>query len=247
MMKTITLLIVVQLAPLWGADEAPKLPPAIQAIVEKAKAEVSKNRKVYDAANSKSLDTAEKALKGELEKMTKAGKLEEAMTAKKMLESVRADVVAKVDEQAKAGSDMLGEEPGTAITPNGIEFVIAAWVGKQARNNIVPVPPKACDIKLDKCAISIWVSGSGGGNSGGNVIVVNPQGKEEVIGEWTGNDNIPLGSGGENDAMPNTAMELKFPFRNAYVIKSGSHIKFQYTGGVNPIIIYKGLIGKLDG
>ena len=77
--------------------------------------------------------------------------------------------------------------------------------------------------------------------------MVNPQGKEEVIGEWTGNDNIPLGSGGENDAMPNTAMELKFPFRNAYVIKSGSHIKFQYTGGVNPIIIYKGLIGKLDG
>ena len=40
-------------------------------------------------------------------------------------------------------------------------------------------------------------------------------------------------------------MELKFPFRNAYVIKAGSRIKFQYTGGVNPLIIYNGAIGKL--
>lgn len=104
-------LILFLLAPLcWAAEEAPKHPPAIQAIVEKAEADVSKNRKVYDAANSKALDAAEKALKAELEKMTKAGKLEEAMAAKKMLESVRADVVAKVDEQARDNGGLLGDD-----------------------------------------------------------------------------------------------------------------------------------------
>jgi hypothetical protein len=117
MMKTLTLLAVAVLAPMLAAEESPKLPPAIQAIVEKAEAEVSKNRKVYDAANSKSLDAAEKALKAELEKMTKAGKLEEAMAAKKMLESVRADVVTRVDEQAaKGGGDLLGDKPKTEKT-----------------------------------------------------------------------------------------------------------------------------------
>jgi len=121
--------ICVSATPSWAADEAPKLPPAIQAIVEKAEAEVSKNRKAYDAANSKSLDTAEKALKAELEKMTKAGKLEEAMAAKKMLESVRADVVARVDGQAKDNGGLLGE------TNDGRNQMLGKWKGKNSDGN----------------------------------------------------------------------------------------------------------------
>jgi hypothetical protein len=137
MMKTLTLLAVALVAPMWAADEAPKLPPAIQAIVEKAEAEVSKNQKVYDTANSKSLDAAEKSLKAELETMTKAGKLDEAMAAKKTLESVRADVVARVDEQAKDNGGLLGDD-GVSATPKLADWDLRVWQGNW--NTLDPKP-----------------------------------------------------------------------------------------------------------
>ena len=155
MMKTLMLLAVAILAPIWAAEEATKLPPAIQAIVEKAEADVFKNRKVYDAANSKSLDAAEKALKAELEKMTKAGKLEEAMAAKKMLESVRAYVVARVDELAtKGGGSLLGDDTGTISIAEG--KAIQQW-DNASPYKMSPSPHDlSFAIKFDSPVASFW-------------------------------------------------------------------------------------------
>ena len=110
MLKTHTLFAFALLAPLRAAEDASKLPPAIQAIVDRAEDHVYENRKAYDKANAKSLDAAEKALKTELVKMTKASKLDEAMAAKKILESLRADVVARVDERAHDNGALLSDD-----------------------------------------------------------------------------------------------------------------------------------------
>ena len=98
-----------------GAAEDVKLPANIQGILDKAEKEVAKNRSLYDEANRKSLDAGEKALKAEMEKLTKAGKLDEAVALKKLLDGFRAEVLAKVDpEIAKKNAERAkttGTEP----------------------------------------------------------------------------------------------------------------------------------------
>jgi hypothetical protein len=92
------------------AEEAPKLPPAAQAILDTAERAIAANRAKYDDANKKPLADAEKALKAKQDELGKAGKLEEALAIKKILDSFRDELVAKVDEMAmeKAG-DLLGD------------------------------------------------------------------------------------------------------------------------------------------
>ncbi len=92
-----------------GAVEETKLPSNIQAILEKAEKDATKNRSNYEDANKKAFDASEKSLKAELEKLTKAGKLEEALAVKKVMEGFRAEIVARVDaEAAKAGGGKSG-------------------------------------------------------------------------------------------------------------------------------------------
>ena len=106
-MKTIfALLLLIVFSLVSFSAEKPKLFPSVQSIVSKAESEVSKNRTAYDAANDKAFTDAEKALKAELDKLMKAGKLDDAVATKKIIEGLRKNVVVKVDEAA--GGDPLG-------------------------------------------------------------------------------------------------------------------------------------------
>lgn len=111
MIKPCALLSMVLALPVgWTADgESAKLPPSAQAVIDQAEKAVGRNRDVYDDANGRALSEAEKGLKAELEKMTKAGKLEEAIAIKKALESFKEDVVKRVDDKAQKKLDLLGE------------------------------------------------------------------------------------------------------------------------------------------
>jgi hypothetical protein len=66
-----------------GEGEAPKIPPAAQAILDTAERAIASNRAKYDDANKKPLADAEKALKAKQDELGKAGKLEEALAIKK--------------------------------------------------------------------------------------------------------------------------------------------------------------------
>lgn len=124
MLKTL-ILATFALALVAGEAES-KLPASIQSAIDRAEAEVAKNRAAYDKANEKPLAAAEKAIQAELDKLTKAGKLEEAMAAKKALDGLRDSVVAKVDEAAKSGKgDLLGDKAGVIVILEG--KVITEW------------------------------------------------------------------------------------------------------------------------
>jgi hypothetical protein len=113
-----------------GEAEAPKLPQSVQSIINKAEATVQKNRVAYDNANDKAFSDTEKQLKSELDKLTKAGKLEEAMAVKKTIETFRTDVVSKVDENAKRkeSGDLLGDSENT-LKPGKYKSWTAGWSG----------------------------------------------------------------------------------------------------------------------
>jgi len=116
---------------MWAAEETPKLPPSAQSILDKAERAISDNRGKYDDANKKPLADAEKALKAEQDKLGKAGKLEEALAIKKILDSFRDELVAKVDEKAKGkgGGDLLGDKPKTE------KITAKLLTGKWKQNN----------------------------------------------------------------------------------------------------------------
>jgi hypothetical protein len=109
MLKIITLS-VLALSLAFAGEAETKLPASAQAVLDKAEAAVAANRAAYDKANVKPLAEAEKALRAEMEKFTKAGKLNEALAIQKALEGLRESVVASVDEKAKEKGDLLGEK-----------------------------------------------------------------------------------------------------------------------------------------
>lgn len=82
------------------ADEpdATKL-PAVRKALDKAEADVRRNRKAYDDANAKAVAEAEKALKDEVDRLSKAGKPEEAVAVKKLQGSLRDRVVVRAERK----------------------------------------------------------------------------------------------------------------------------------------------------
>lgn len=133
MTKIITLsLLAMSLA--FGADAEAKLPASAQAVLDKAEAAVAANRAAYDKANQKPLADAEKALRAEMEKHTKAGKLNEALAIQKVLEGLRESVVARVDEKAK-DTDVLGDEK-KALRPKDIKITSALFGADNSRINV---------------------------------------------------------------------------------------------------------------
>lgn len=85
------ILISLTIAAMCSAEE-PKLPANITSILGKAEAIIMKNRNAYDAANEKAFSDAEKSLRTELEKLTKSGKLDDAILVKKVLETFRESI-----------------------------------------------------------------------------------------------------------------------------------------------------------
>lgn len=122
---------------LMGAEEAPKLPASVTNILEKTEQEITRNRIAYDRANARVLQNTERALQGEMDKLTKAGKLEEALAVKKVLSTVRTDLVNKVDENAKL--DVLGD------TRNAL----ASFLTGSKWTRITPHDVSDCEFKAD--------------------------------------------------------------------------------------------------
>ena len=105
----------------------PKLPAAVQTIMDKTNADILANRVVYTKANNKVLDAAEKSLKAELDKLTKAGKLDEAIAVRKLIEGLRVDLVANID----AAWNQKSDKPVTLDDINGIsldESIVGEWL-----------------------------------------------------------------------------------------------------------------------
>lgn len=77
------------------ADEAdPTNLAAVKRALDKADADVAKNRKAFEEANKKAFAEAEKALKAEADRLSKSGKPEEAVAVKDLLEELRTKLVA---------------------------------------------------------------------------------------------------------------------------------------------------------
>lgn len=120
-MKLLIALVIFSSFTLANGEEAKsKLSPVAQAAIAQVEKSVSINRRAYDVANDKAFDAAEKVLKTEQDKLTKTGKLEEAVEVKRVLEGLRAAVVAKVDEAARNGTGLLGE-------PESIDIKLAEY------------------------------------------------------------------------------------------------------------------------
>jgi hypothetical protein len=127
LIKTLSLSILcVALAVAGEADT--KLPASAQQVLDKAEAAVSANRVAYDKANQKPLAEAEKALKAEMEKFTKSGKLNESLAIQKALDSMRADVVARVDERGAKNSDLLGSKTDDLVIISASYGAANKWV-----------------------------------------------------------------------------------------------------------------------
>jgi len=108
----LALLLLLSAGTAWAGEaaEAEPLPPAVQAMLDKATQDVAKERVKYDAASKKVTDKLAADLKKEVEKATKAGNLKAALAVQAQLDEVtNGSVVAKVDEQAKDG-DLLGDK-----------------------------------------------------------------------------------------------------------------------------------------
>lgn len=122
-----------------SAVEAEKLSPAAQTALQKAATAVAKNRESYDKANAKAFADADKALKAELDRLTKAGKLDEALALKEVMGTYQQEVVKKVDADANTPKDTLGktlEDPivGTWLREDRIVFTFNADGTGSARN-----------------------------------------------------------------------------------------------------------------
>ncbi len=76
-----------------AAETDPRKIPAVNRALEKAEAEIQKNRKAYEAANAKAFDEADRTLKQEVDRLSKAGKPEEAVAVKKLTEEYRSDLL----------------------------------------------------------------------------------------------------------------------------------------------------------
>lgn len=93
----------------FAGEAEVKLPASVKTIMDKTERDISKNKEVFETANDKVFSVTEKALKVEMEKFTKAGKLEEALIVKNLIENMRKDVITKINEKKDDGTDLLGD------------------------------------------------------------------------------------------------------------------------------------------
>lgn len=92
----------------------PRRLPSVRRALDKAEAEVRRNRKTFDEANEKVFAEAEKVLKVEVDRLSKAGKPEEAVAVKKLLDDFRGELtvastsVGPGDSQRDPSGGLLG-------------------------------------------------------------------------------------------------------------------------------------------
>lgn len=102
-------------------DAAP-VPPAARKVVEEAEKSLARNRKAFEAANEASLAAAEKALKEVLTKLTKDGKLDEALATRTLLATLRRDLVdAPAREPGRQPTEAANQRPVARMTARPVK------------------------------------------------------------------------------------------------------------------------------
>jgi hypothetical protein len=81
-----------------GEAGSAQLPAAARRVLEDAEKAIARNRKAFDTANEESLNEAETSLKQLLERLTKEGKLEEAIATKNLLGAFREQLSGLTDD-----------------------------------------------------------------------------------------------------------------------------------------------------
>ena len=78
-----------------SGEEPAQMTGAVKSILDKTEKDITKNKQTYDDANKKVFDAAEKLLMVELNKLTKAGRLDSALALKKIIDGMRVEIVEK--------------------------------------------------------------------------------------------------------------------------------------------------------
>jgi hypothetical protein len=84
-----------------GEAGSAQLPAAARRVLEDAEKAIARNRKAFDTANEESLNEAETSLKQLLERLTKEGKLEEAIATKNLLGAFREQLSGLTDDSPR--------------------------------------------------------------------------------------------------------------------------------------------------
>lgn len=107
-------------ASVYGQEVDAKRLPAVKRVMDKAEATIRKNRKAYDEANQKALAEAEAELIKEADRLSKAGKPEEAVAVKKLAGGFQKDLVAKSETSEPARQPRA---PKGAVAWNGHKYM----------------------------------------------------------------------------------------------------------------------------
>ena len=117
LMMTWSVLVCLSVASVHAEDIDPKNVPAVKKALEKAEAGVRRNRKAYEEANEKVFAEAKKTLKDEVERLSKAGKPEEAVAVKKIMDTLQEESLLG-EGSADAGQSPKG--PTVAAKEQGV-------------------------------------------------------------------------------------------------------------------------------
>ncbi len=104
---------------LYSAEFDPKSSPSVEKALDKATEALAQSRKACDEANQKALDEAKDALSKEVERLSKAGKLDQAIAIKKFAESMPEAVLRKTESIGHARKPVI---PKFAVAWNGNKY-----------------------------------------------------------------------------------------------------------------------------
>jgi hypothetical protein len=107
-------------ANLYADEFDPKTLPAVKKALVKATTEVDRNRKAFDEANQKVFNEGKEAISKEVDRLTRAGKLEEAVAVKKFADNIGEQVLAHAEKS------MTPPHPGKAgaVAWNGHKYKV---------------------------------------------------------------------------------------------------------------------------
>ncbi len=110
-------------ANLYAEEFDPTKLATVKKTLDKVDADDRRNRNAYNEANEKAFREAEKALKAEADRLSKAGKPEEAVAVKKLIEGLRDRLVGKGEAGGEQGRPPAPPRPRPVVpNPNVVVF-----------------------------------------------------------------------------------------------------------------------------
>lgn len=161
------------------ADEPdPTKLPAVRKALDKADADVARNRKAFDEANAKAYAEAEKALKAEADRLSKASKPEEAVEVKNLLDELKAKLVAgEPSPRKKEDPKKPVRRLGGRKQPNPAMVGADPWNGHHYK--VVHEPLSWKQAKK-------WCE-----DNGGHLVIIENQQEHDALVQWLTRPNIP--------------------------------------------------------